>query len=72
MDTRDSAEPMARASVWRSIKLVLWSFMGIRSAKGYREDLAQVNPLHVVMVGLVLVLMMVVGLIGLVHWVVGS
>lgn len=61
-----------KTSFLRSIQLVAWSFMGIRSAKGYREDLSQVNPIHVVLVGLVLALSMVAGLIGLVHWVVAS
>ena len=51
------------------MKLVAWSFMGIRSRQGYQDDLAKVNPLHVVLVGLVSVLVIVLGLIVLVHWV---
>ena len=61
-----------RPSVWRSIKLVAWSFLGIRSRAGYQDDLAKVNPLHVVLVAIVTVLVMVVGLIGLVNWVVAK
>lgn len=60
------------ASFWRSVKLVAWSFLGIRSNSGYKDDLAKVNPLHVVVVGLISVLLMVVGLIALVHWVVAK
>jgi hypothetical protein len=59
-------------SFLRSVKLVAWSMLGIRSRKGYQEDLAKVNPLHVVLVGLVSVLLLVIGLIGFVHWVVGK
>ncbi|WNO06089.1 DUF2970 domain-containing protein [Rhodoferax mekongensis] len=55
-----------------SVKLVAWSFIGIRSNKGYRDDLAKVNPLHVVLVGIVGALLLVVGLISLAKWVVGS
>jgi Protein of unknown function (DUF2970) len=62
----------APASVWRSIKLVAWSFLGIRSNSGYQQDLAKVNPMHVVGVGLVAVLLLVVGLIVLVNWVVAK
>ena len=62
----------ATPSVWRSVKLVAWSFLGIRSNSAYQEDLAKVNPLHVVVVGLVAVLLLVVGLIGLVNWVVAK
>jgi len=59
-------------SAWRSIKMVAWSFLGIRSKAAYQEDLAKVNPMHVVAVGLVAVLLLVVGLISLVNWVVAK
>jgi hypothetical protein len=61
-----------RTSFLRSIKLVAWSMLGIRSRKGYQEDLAKVNPVHVVLVGFVAVLLLVVSLIGLVNWVVAK
>jgi hypothetical protein len=60
------------SSFWRSVKLVAWSFLGIRSRAGYEEDLAKVNPMHVVAVGLIGGLLLVVGLIGLATWVVGK
>lgn len=59
-------------SVWRSIKLVAWSFLGIRSNSEYQQDLAKVSPMHVVAVGLVGALLLVVGLITLVNWVVAK
>jgi hypothetical protein len=61
-----------RTSFLRSVTLVAWSFLGIRSGKGFREDLSKVNPVHVVLVGLMGALLLVAGLIGLVKWVVGS
>jgi hypothetical protein len=62
----------SKQSFLRSMKLVAWSFLGVRGRKDYEEDLAQVNPLHVVLVGFVSVLLLVVGLIGLVNWVVAK
>ncbi len=62
--------PVHKASFVRSVKLVAWSFLGIRSKSGYQEDLAKVNPLHVVLVGILGALGLVLGLIGLVNWVV--
>ncbi len=62
----------ASPSVWRSVKLVAWSFLGIRSKSAYQEDLSKVNPLHVLVVAIVGVLLLVVGLIGLVNWVVAT
>jgi len=67
-----SNELPKRSSFWHSVKLVAWSFIGIRSSKGYKDDLAKVNPLHVVLVGIVGALLLVVGLISLAKWVTGS
>jgi hypothetical protein len=61
-----------KSSFLRSIKVVAWSFIGIRSSAGYRDDLAKVNPLHVVLVGIVGALLLIVGLMSLVDWVVGG
>jgi len=66
------AEKAPSASWLRSVKVVAWSFIGIRSRAGYQEDLAKVNPMHVVAVGLVGALFLVFGLIGLASWVVGK
>jgi len=68
--TRDTEEKSG--SLGRSMKLVAWSMLGIRSRKGYQEDLSKVNPVHVLLVGFVSVLLLVVALIGLVHWVVAK
>ena len=62
----------ASPSVLRSIKLVAWSFLGIRSKSGYQEDLSKVSPLHVLVVALVGVLLLIAGLISLVNWVVAK
>jgi hypothetical protein len=64
--------PTSRPSFLQSLKLVAWSFAGIRSRKGNQDDLAKVNPMHVVLVGFVSVLLIVVGLIALVNWVVAK
>lgn len=65
-------EVAPRASVAGSVKLVAWAMLGIRSNKGYKDDLAKVNPLHVVAVGLVGVLCFVTALVVLVNWVVAK
>lgn len=62
----------AAPSVWRSVKMVAWSFLGIRGNRAYQEDLGKVNPMHVLVVALVGVLLLVVGLISLVNWVVAK
>lgn len=72
MTGKESASAPATPSVWSSVKLVAWSFLGIRSNSEYQKDLAKVNPMHVVGVGIVGVLLLVVGLITVVNWVVAK
>lgn len=60
------------ASFGRSIKLVAWSFLGIRKNSEYQQDLARVNPVHVIVVAITGVLFFVVGLVVLVNWVVAK
>lgn len=69
-ETQASSPP--KASFFRSVKMVAWSFLGIRKNSEYKDDLAQVSPVHVIIAGLVGVMLMVVGLIVLVKWVVAS
>ena len=57
-------------SAFRTVKTVLWSFVGIRKKSEYEEDLGQANPLHIVAVALVAVVVFVAGLAALVNWVV--
>ncbi len=61
-----------KSSFLTTLKAVAWSFVGIRKRSGYEDDLAKINPLHVIVVGLVAVLLIVVGLVGLVNWVVAK
>jgi hypothetical protein len=57
-------------SVWRTVRTVLWSFIGIRKKSEYEEDLGKANPFHIIAVALVAVGIFVVGLITLVNWIV--
>jgi hypothetical protein len=59
----------AVASFGRSLRMVAWSFLGIRKSSEYQQDLAQVSPLHVIVVAIGAVAIFVVSLIGFVNWV---
>jgi hypothetical protein len=61
-----------RGSFLRTFKAVAWSFFGVRKGTEYEKDVAQLNPLHVIVAGIVAALLFVGGLIVLVRWVVGS
>ena len=55
-----------------TLKAVLWSCLGIRKNSEYQKDLQKLNPVHIVITAVVLVMLMVVGLIGLVNFVVSK
>jgi len=55
-----------------TLKAVLWSFLGIRKNSEYQNDLQKLNPVHIVITAIVLVMLMVAGLIGLVNFVVSK
>lgn len=65
-------ESARNTSVWRSIKMVAWSFFGIRKNSESQEDMARVNPFHIIAVGIAGAMIFVVGLIVLVNWVVAK
>ncbi len=61
-----------KPSFLRTVKAVLWSFVGLRSRSEFNKDVAQLNPIHLIAVGLVLAVLFVLGLLALVNWVVSQ
>jgi Protein of unknown function (DUF2970) len=61
-----------RGSFLRTLQAVAWSFFGVRKGAEYEKDVAQLNPLHVIVAGIVAAALFVVGLVLLVKWVIGS
>jgi len=55
-----------------TVLAVLWSFLGIRRRADYARDLERLNPIHVVIAGIVGAALFVVVLVLLVHWIVSS
>lgn len=57
-------------SLWRTVKAVAWSFVGLRGSREFDQDVKKLNPLHIVLVGFVGVFVFVGALVALVNWVV--
>ena len=62
----------SQISFFRTVQAVLWSFIGLRKNSEGQEDMAKLNPFHVLVVGIAMALIFVVGLIALVNWVVAQ
>lgn len=69
----DDAPVTARKGSWlRTAKAVAWSFLGIRRRADYAKDVDQLNPIHVVIAGIVGAALFVLLLVLLVRWVISS
>jgi hypothetical protein len=61
-----------KGSFVQTLKAVAWSFFGVRKASEYEKDVSQLNPVHVIIAGIVAAVVFVLGLIVLVRWVIAS
>lgn len=61
-----------KATPLQTMRAVAWSFFGIRRSKDYEQDVAKLNPVHVIIAGLLGAAIFVGSLVLLVQWIVGS
>lgn len=59
-----------KGSLLRTVRAVAWSLIGLRKGSEYQQDLQKINPLHIVVVGLLAIFLLVLSLIAVVNWVV--
>jgi hypothetical protein len=52
MDEEGKPAPR-KASFGATMKAVFWSFFGVRKRKDYEHDSANLNPVHVIIAGLI-------------------
>ena len=61
-----------KGSFLQTMRAVGWSFFGVRRSADYAQDVAKLNPVHVIIAGIVGAALFVLTLVVLVKWVVGS
>ena len=72
-DDADTSQAFRRkASLLQTLRAVAWSFLGIRRSSGLEEDVKKLNPIHVVVAGVLGAVIFIVFLITVVHYVVAS
>ena len=69
-DLRDAVA--RKGSFAQTPKAVAWSFFGVRKGKDHAQDVAKLNPVHVIVAGLIGAAVFVGVLVVLVRWVVAS
>jgi hypothetical protein len=60
------------ASPLQTFRAVAWSFFGIRRSADHAQDMQKLNPVHVIIAGVISAALFVVALVLLVRWVIGS
>ncbi len=61
-----------KMSFGATVKAVLWSFFGVRKKSAYEADTQRLNPLHVIIAGIIAAILFVLGLLMLVKLVVAQ
>lgn len=71
---KESGQPVqaSKPSIFRTIKAVAWSFVGLRSRGAFEEDIKRLSLIHIIVVGLLGIFVFVAALVLLVHWVVAT
>ncbi len=69
-DLREAAA--RKGSFLQTMRAVAWSFFGVRRSADHAQDVARLNPVHVVIAGVVGAALFVLALVLLVQWVVAS
>ena len=67
-----STQRTQKASLWRTVKAISWSFIGLRGRGAFEEDVKNLKPIHIITVGLIGLFVFVAALALLVNWVVVS
>jgi len=67
---RDASQ--RKASLRQTFAAVGWSFFGVRRSSDHAQDVQKLNPVHVILAGLVGAALFVLAVLMLVRWVVSS
>ena len=66
----DDINKLARRKLnfFQTMKAVAWGFFGVRKGKGYDEDISSLNPVHLIIAGIIAAVVFVAGLIMIARW----
>lgn len=67
-----SQSSQRRLNFPQTVKAVLWAMFGVRKRAGLKEDIARLNPVYVILTGLLFGVVFVTSLVLVVRWVVGA
>ncbi|MFA5521136.1 MAG: DUF2970 domain-containing protein [Castellaniella sp.] len=67
--SRDIQELSQRKlNFFQTVKAVAWGLFGVRKGKGYHQDIAALNPLHLILAGILAAVVLVISLVLAARW----
>ena len=69
-DLREAVQ--RKGSFAQTMKAVAWSFFGVRKGSDHEKDVSQLNPVHVVIAGVIGAVLFITTLLLLVNWVLAT
>lgn len=57
-----------KLNFFQTLKAVAWGMFGVRKGKGHHRDIATLNPIHLIIAGILAAVGLVVGLIFIANW----
>ena len=61
-----------KGSFVQTMRAVAWSFFGVRKSRDYEHDVAQLNPVHVIIAGVIGAIVFIGVLVLIVNWIIAS
>ena len=61
-----------RGSFLQTLRAVAWSFFGVRKSRDYEQDVARLNPVHVIIAGVIGAAVFIGVLVLVVNWIIAS
>lgn len=69
---QDPVVVVRKHTMIQTFRTVAWSFFGVRKAADHESDFSGLNPVHVVVAGVIGALVLILVLASLVNWVLSS
>jgi len=57
-----------KLNFFQTLKAVAWGFFGVRKGKSHQQDIATLNPIHLLIAGVLAAILFVLLLIGAARW----
>ncbi|AFK61203.1 hypothetical protein TKWG_02985 [Advenella kashmirensis WT001] len=69
-DLRDLSK--RKLNFFQTMKAVLWGLFGVRRGSGYQDDISRLNPVHLILGGIIATVLFIILLVMVARWAITS